>query len=186
MWSVIAPDDLFLKKDLLVINAHITDKPGVQTIEVSRSAHPESPSFNPELNCFILLLREDGESRVFSPGYNPGYYDADLDAPFLLPGMLFHLELHTLDGNEYHSDFDKIRPVPPIDSVYYKVEEMIYKGEEDPTPGIRFYVGFAILQMHCRPSTAFPRKALISDLTARLLTLCPTTRWSKNFCSNTA
>jgi hypothetical protein len=59
------PDDLYLKAGQLVINAHITDEPGTQTIEISRSAHPEQPSFNPEMNCMVLLLREDGESRQF-------------------------------------------------------------------------------------------------------------------------
>lgn len=136
------PDDLYLKEGLLVINAHITDKPGIQTIEVSRSAHPEAPSFNPEENCFILLLREDGESREFSASENPGYYSAELDASFLRTGMSFQMQLVTEDANEYHSDFDKIRPVPAIDSLYYKVEQMIYTGEEDPVPGIRFYIDF--------------------------------------------
>jgi hypothetical protein len=136
------PNDLYLKKDLLVINAHITDKPGTQTIEVSRSSHPEAPSFNPELYCYVLLLREDGESREFSDSENPGYYTAELDSSFLRAGMQFQVQVITEDGNEYHSDFDMIRPVPPIDSVYYKVEEVTYSGDEKPTPGIRFYLDF--------------------------------------------
>ena len=48
------PDDLYLKTGQLVINAHINNKPGTQTIEISRSAHPEAPSFNPELYCYII------------------------------------------------------------------------------------------------------------------------------------
>lgn len=136
------PDDLYLKEGQLVINAHITDSPGIQTIEISRSAHPEQPSFNPESGCFVLLLREDGESREFSDSYPPGFYTAELDAEFLRPGMLFQVQVVTQDANEYHSDFDKIRPVPAIDSIYYKVEYMTYTGEDDPIPGIRFYVDF--------------------------------------------
>lgn len=136
------PDDLYLKEGLLVINAHITDNPGIQTIEISRSSHPEQPSFNPELGCFVLFLREDGESREFTTSNNPGYYTAELDSSFLRTGMLFQVQVITPDGNEYHSDFDKIRPVPAIDSIYYKVENMIYTGEDDPVPGIRFYIDF--------------------------------------------
>ena len=56
--------------------------------------------------------------------------------------MLFQVQVLTQDGNEYHSDFDMIRPVPAIDRVYYKVEDMIYQGEDDPVPGIRFYLDF--------------------------------------------
>jgi len=136
------PDELYLRDGILVINAHITDEVGIQTIEVSRSSHIEIAGSQPEENCLVHLLREDGESREFDPSEVPGYYTAELDEDFLRPGMLFHLELMTDDGNEYHSDFDKIRPVPAIDSIYYKVESMTYAGEDDPVNGIRFYVDF--------------------------------------------
>lgn len=133
------PNDLYLKKDLLVINAHINNEPGTQVIEISRSSHPEIPSFNPELNSFVLLLREDGESREFSDSEQSGFYTAELDSDFLRTGMQYGVQVVTSDGNEYHSDFDMIRPVPAIDSVYYKVETMEYQGEDDPVDGIRFY-----------------------------------------------
>jgi hypothetical protein len=56
--------------------------------------------------------------------------------------MFYQVQVVTQDANEYHSDFDQIRPVPAIDSLYYKVEQMIYNGGENPVPGIRFYVDF--------------------------------------------
>jgi hypothetical protein len=136
------PDDMYLKEGLLVVSAHITDDPGPQIVEISRSSHPEAPAFNAEMGCYVLLFREDGESREFTPGAEPGYYTADLDSSFLRTGMSFQLQVFTQDGHEYHSDFDRIRPVPAIDSIYYKVEEMMYSGEDKPVPGIRFYVDF--------------------------------------------
>lgn len=136
------PDDLYLKDGLLVISAHITDKPGTQTIEVSRSSHPELPSFNAEVGCFIILFREDGDSREFIASEEPGFYTAELDSTFLRTGMAFQIQVITQDGNEYQSDFDMIRPVPAIDSIYYKLEEMYYTGEDEPVQGIRFYVDF--------------------------------------------
>lgn len=136
------PNDLYLKEGLLVINAHMTDKSGTQTIEVSRSSHPESPTFNAETGCYVLLIREDGESREFNDSGQPGYYTAELDSSFLRAGLMFQVQVFTEDGNEYHSEFDQIRPVPTIDSIYYKVEDMIFTGEEEPIPGIRFYVDF--------------------------------------------
>ena len=136
------PDDLYLKEGLLVISAHITDEPGTQTIEVSRSSNPELPGFNPELGCFILLLREDGESCEFIASEEPGFYTAELDSSYLRTGMIFQVQVLTQDGNEYHSDFDRIRPIPAIDTVYYKVENMEYPGEDDAVPGIRFYLDF--------------------------------------------
>jgi len=136
------PDDLYLKEGLLVINAHITDETGIQTIEISRSSHPEAPRFNPEPNCFVLLQRDDGQSCEFVASERPGYYEADLDADFLRTGMQFQVQVYTQDGNEYQSDFDEIRPVPAIDSLYYLVESIMYTGEDDPVEGIRFYADF--------------------------------------------
>ena len=136
------PDDMYLKEGLLVISAHITDSPDPQVVEISRSSHPEAPKFNPELGCYVLLFREDGESREFTPGWQPGYYVADLDSSFLSTGMTYQLQVFTQDGKEYLSDFDMIRPVPAIDSIYYKVEDRYYNGEDEPVPGIRFYVDF--------------------------------------------
>ena len=136
------PDDLYLKEGLLVISAHITNEPGTQTIEVSRSSSPEEPGFNPELGCVILLLREDGESREFIASEEPGYYTSELDAAYLRNGMLFQVQAFTQDENEYHSDFDMLRPVPAIDTMYYKVESMEYPGEDDAAQGIRFYLDF--------------------------------------------
>ncbi|MDF1576275.1 MAG: DUF4249 domain-containing protein [Bacteroidales bacterium] len=143
------PDDMYLRPGVLVISAHITDKAGTQIIEVSRSSHPESPRFNPEPGCIILLFREDGESREFISSAEPGYYAADLDSSFLRTGMNFQVQVLTDDGNEYHSDFDRIRPVPPIDSIYSKVEDMIYTGEQNSIPGIRFYLDFTYDDQAC-------------------------------------
>jgi hypothetical protein len=131
------PDDLYLKDGLLVISAHITNKPGNQTIEVSRSSHPESPTFNAELGCFILLIREDGESREFIASEQPGYYTAELDAAFLSTGMMFQIQVITQDDNEYHSDFDMIRPVPAIDSTI-KSRTYSFQVRMNPKKGSAF------------------------------------------------
>jgi len=136
------PDEMYLRPGILVISAHITDKPGIQSIEISRSSNIESPGFLPELDCYVQLFREDGESHSFGTSDLPGFYTAELDTAFLRPGVLFQLQVVISDGKEYYSDFDKIRPVPAIDSVYYKVESMKYWGKDDPVPGIRFYVDF--------------------------------------------
>ena len=63
------------------------------------------------------MIREDGELRIFSES-EPGYYRADLDASFLQTGDSYMLHVITPDGNEYESVFDKLRPVPAIDSLY--------------------------------------------------------------------
>jgi len=135
------PDEDNLKTGTLVINAHLTDQPGHQVIEISRSVTLIYPSADPVSGGFAELIREDGEYREFLEEL-PGYYGNDLDEEFLQTGMSYRIHVTTPDGNEYESDFDKLRPVPEIDSIYYLVETNSYASESDFFGGIRFYVDF--------------------------------------------
>jgi len=137
------PEEDDLKTGTLVINAHLTDQPGEQLIEISRSTGITLPSFDPVSGSYAELIREDGEFRQFSEESNePGYYACDLEEGFLQTGMSYMIHVITPDGNEYESDMDKLRPVPAIDSIYYLVETNSYASEADSIGGIRFYIDF--------------------------------------------
>ncbi len=135
------PDDENLNTGTLVINAHLTDQPGDQVIEVSRSVGLIAPSFEPVSGSMAQVVREDGELRIFSE-FKPGYYKAELDASFLQTGSTYMLHVLTPDENIYQSDFEKLRPVPSIDSLYYQVESNSFASDSDSTSGIRFYLDF--------------------------------------------
>ena len=134
-----AEDDL--RTGTLVINAHLTDQAGEQVIEISSSVGLTYPTFSPVSGSFAEVIREDGEVRGFSE-FKPGYYKAELDVEFLQTGSSFLIHVITPDGSVYESDFDKLRPVPQIDSLYYLVESNSYSSETDSTSGIRFYADF--------------------------------------------
>lgn len=135
------PDEDELKTGTLVINAHLTNMPGEQVIQISRSAPLIDPSFDPVSGCLAEVIRENGDLRIFSEG-KPGYYTADLDESFLETGSAYMLHVITPDGKEYTSSFDKLRPVPEIDSLYYEVEIKTYGSESDTVSGIRFFCDF--------------------------------------------
>ena len=135
------PEEDELKTGTLVINAHLTNQPGEQVIEISRSAPLNYPSFDPVSGSLAEVIREDGEVMVFSES-EPGYYKAILDEPFLQTGSSYMVHVITPDGNEYESAFDKLRPVPAIDSLYYQVETNSFASESDTINGIRFYCDF--------------------------------------------
>lgn len=135
------PEEDDLKKGTLVINAHLTNVPGEQLIEISRSVGLTNPSFHPESGYYAELIREDGEFREFIET-RPGYYGSYLDEGFLQTGMSYMIHVSTPDGKEYESDFDKLRPVPEIDSIYYLVEHNSFASEADSIGGIRFYIDF--------------------------------------------
>lgn len=135
------PEDSDVNKGTLVINAHLTDQPGMQVIEISRSADLTYPSFDPVSGSYVEVIREDGEFRGFSE-FKPGYYEADLEDSFLQIGASYMVHVSTPNGNEYESVFDMLRPVPEIDSLYYEVENNSYASGEDSINGIRFYLDF--------------------------------------------
>jgi hypothetical protein len=135
------PSEDDLLTGTLVINAHITDQSGHQGIEISRSVTLLYPSADPVSGAFTELIREDGEFREFLEE-RPGFYGCDLDESFLQMGLSYMIHVITPNGNEYESGFDKLRPVPEIDSLYYIVESASYATESDSTGGIRFYIDF--------------------------------------------
>lgn len=135
------PGEDDLKTGRLVINAHLTNQPGIQIIEISRSVGLSNSSLDPVSGSWAVLLRDDGELREFREN-RPGYYEADLDESFLQTGMSYMIQISTSDGNHYESSLDKLRPVPSIDSIYYQVEHSSYSSESDTIGGIRFYIDF--------------------------------------------
>jgi hypothetical protein len=135
------PEESDLRTGTIVINAHLTDQAGYQVIEISRSAPLIYPSLDPVSGCLAEVIREDGELRIFSE-YKPGYYRADLDASFLQTGSSYMLHVLTPEGKTYGSDFDKLRPVPAIDSLYYEVEINSFASESDSVSGVRFFCDF--------------------------------------------
>lgn len=135
------PEENDLKTGTIVINAHLTDRPGIQKVEISRSGPLLESYFDPVSGSFAEVIREDGEFREFYEN-RPGNYGSDLDEVFLQTGMSYMVHVITPDGKEYESDFDKLRPVPEIDSIYYLVESNSYADEADSIGGIRFYIDF--------------------------------------------
>ncbi|HER09810.1 MAG TPA: DUF4249 domain-containing protein [Bacteroides sp.] len=137
------PEEEVLKTGILVINAHLTDRPGVQQIKISRSTTLRIPKYEPVQGCYAVLVRDDGTDREFSDAGN-GKYGSLLEGDFLQTGMSYRLHVITPDGNEYESDFEMLRPVPEIDSVYYAVEpdpDAEENGTRDGL-GVRFYCDF--------------------------------------------
>ena len=135
------PEEDELKTGTLVINAHLTDQAGYQVIEISRSVTLLYPSANPVSGSFAEVIREDGEFKEFLEE-SPGYYGCDLDESFLQTGRSYMIHVITPDGFEYESEFDMLRPVPEIDSIYYEVESASYQTESDFTDGVRFFIDF--------------------------------------------
>lgn len=187
------PDESSLKTGTLVINAHLTNQPGMQEIEISKSSQLIYPDFEAVVGSFAELVREDGVSMEFRET-TPGYYGSELDEEFLITGMSYGIHIITPDGSEYESDFDKLRPVPKIDSIYYLVETSSYGSASDSISGIRFYIDFTYddeayeyIRWDLTETYEFHNpdlSAFILDVDAKMKRLPDTSNWKTCYISN--
>ncbi|MEZ5072036.1 MAG: DUF4249 family protein [Bacteroidales bacterium] len=125
----------------LVVSAHLTDRPGVQTITLSRSDRLLYPTFLAEEGALVSVEDEEGHLLSFDEE-DPGAYEADIPEGFMRTGSSYRLRLVTRDGESYLSDYSTLYPAVPIDSLYWELESMA-TGEPDVyLEGIRFFMDF--------------------------------------------
>jgi len=134
-------DDVFT--GTLVINAHLSNVPGNQTIQISRSDGLLYPEFIPEESCVVELERGDGEVLFFEEK-TPGYYSANVSASFMQYGQHYMMRVVSSEGNLYLSDYSKLTPPTDIDSIYYELESYPTTEPEVIIEGIRFFMDFSM------------------------------------------
>lgn len=127
----------------LVINAQISNIPGVQTIQISRSDGLLYPEFDPESSCVVELEKLDGDQVSFSES-TPGYYSADVPPGFMEYGDQYMLRVLTSNGNIYLSDYSTLKPPTAIDRIYYELESEPTADADVYVEGIRFYIDFQL------------------------------------------
>lgn len=137
------PGDEEVKVGSLVVAAHLTDLPEIQSIALSRSTTLEFPTVDPVTECYVEVEREDGAYIEF-PETEKGIYAVNPDPDFLIHGSAYRLHIVTPAAKRYESAFEILHPASAIDSVYYVRED---QATEDPgvvDEGIRFRIDFEI------------------------------------------
>jgi len=129
----------------LVINAQISNVPGIQRIQISRSDGLVYPEFIPESNCVVEVESEDGDLVSFTEE-TPGYYAGDVPSSFMRFGKSYMLRVVTSDGKVYVSDYADLNPPTNIDNVYFELESYPTEDPEVNVIGIQFYIDFEIDQ----------------------------------------
>jgi Domain of unknown function (DUF4249) len=143
-------------KQLLVIEGLITDQPGSNTIKLSRSL-PLGTKSNaiPVKGCTVSISDDIGNTYFLSET-NAGTYLTDSSQFQGSIGRLYTLHITTNNSGSnhtYESTPIEMKPVPPIDSVYYEkvtlqagtgtsaAEEgaQIYLNTQDPANQCKYY-----------------------------------------------
>ncbi len=143
-------------QEMLVVEGLITNRPEAYTIKLSRPFHLGLNNVSHPLSgCDISVSDDLGNSFIFSET-NPGTYISDSSKFQGIIGRIYTLHISTNLTNSvmnYQSVPVELKPVPPIDSVYYekvtftngpdgKPTEQgayIYLDTHDPTNQCKFY-----------------------------------------------
>jgi len=127
------------EENKFVVSGLVTDQEGWQEVEVSLSSPIESPEYIPVSGC-LPVIRDNLGHEFPMDEYKPGHYRVWMSQEFLTQGTSYQLKVLTPDGEELESGFDMMHKGPPLDSVYYFLEDA-------PTPnpylfyrGMQFYV----------------------------------------------
>ncbi|PUZ24324.1 protein of unknown function [Chitinophaga costaii] len=123
------------KKNYPVLDAVITDQPGVQKIRFTNSVPYQDDSTAPVITTASMTLLDVTDNNTYPFIYGAdGYYSYNPGENIAI-GKLGHVyKLHIEYQGEIYEAYDTIKRIPEIDSVTYK-----YKSKEDNVAGKEGY-----------------------------------------------
>jgi hypothetical protein len=127
-------------QEVMVINGYITDKPGIHKVSISRSAPFNNPVYRPLQGCVVRIRDDQGNMVIYMESGEGPWYEGYLDSTFLKVGSSYALVVNTPDGEEYQSSYDTLLACPPVDTLYFEVEE---QGSSIPGSsywGVQFFL----------------------------------------------
>jgi hypothetical protein len=143
-------------QELLVVEGLITDQPGVNIIKLSKSQPlGEINTAKPIKGCSVLITVDEGISYRLTE-IKPGIYITDSTLFRGKIGSKYTLRINTNNNFTNNNSFESIpmemKPVPPIDSIYYEKKTLgfnyfgtaetgcqVYLNTSDPTNNCQFY-----------------------------------------------
>jgi hypothetical protein len=143
------PDDAELKTGTLVVQTLLNNKPGEQTVIISRSSTLVYPEFDPVSGCHVEVHSMDGDIREFEE-FRPGCYVFNQKDNFFRINEEYRLIFLTPAGTHYESEFEKLHQAPDINSIYYTVENHPTSDPDEHEEGIQVYMDFEIEKEHGR------------------------------------
>ncbi len=123
-------------QDLLVVEGLITDQKGPYTLKLSKPSHLGISSVaRPMIGCFVTVSDDLGQSFSFTETA-PGTYISDSANFQGAVGRLYSLHINTPTSNNnlnYESVPVELKPVPPIDSIYYEKRTFALNASGGPS-----------------------------------------------------
>jgi len=127
------------QENKIVVTGRITNVEGWQAVEVALSSPIQSPAYIPVGGCLVQV--HDNRGNVFTlDEWQPGQYQAWMRQIDLMPGASFRVTVVTPEGEILESGFDPMPDCPPIDSLYYAIEEVPTTNPSINHTIMQFYV----------------------------------------------
>lgn len=127
-------------QDLLVVDGMITNMNAVNTIRLSRSTPIGKPLAHKAVRGAIVTITDENGTITILKESSPGIYATDSTEFIGRIGGLYSLNIR-INNMLYETDFTEMKPVPPVDSLYYeKVVINAARDSNDIDEGCRIYV----------------------------------------------
>lgn len=145
---------VYEEKELLVIEGLITDQPGTNTIKLSKSLPFGVKSDAKPLSGCIVRISDDLGNEYYLEENEAGTYITDSGNFKGVIGRVYTLKISTGNVNNnlhYESIPMEMKPVPPIDSIYY--EKTVIKedyGELFGIDGCHIYLNTIDRENRCK------------------------------------
>lgn len=139
-------------EEVLVVDGLITDQPGTNTVNISKSYPIWKRKFPKRLSDCIVTITDDlGNIYSLKETRTPGVYITDSSYFQGIIGREYTLSIRTTKETpnlSYESLPMKMIPIPPIDSIYY--EKMIIPHLSTPIEGCNIYLNTHDPSNNCR------------------------------------
>ncbi len=127
----------------LVINGRVTDREGLQYVEISRSSPVNSETTAIPLSGYMVEIHDDLGNSFVGEEVETGKYACMITREFLIPGTRFRLRVTSPEGKQYESDYDELLPCPPIQEISYEIREELTADPNVSHYGVQFLVSTA-------------------------------------------
>lgn len=125
-------------KSLIVIEGLITDQPGVNTIKLSQSLPLGVKAKLSPLSKCTVWITDDYNNKFDLTEVKPGEYATNLYTFRGVVGRKYSLHVNTNNSYINHYSFSSVpvemKPVPPIDSIYYEKVKIPQPGSFSYAP----------------------------------------------------
>lgn len=126
-------------ENVMVVEGEITNAPGPYIVKLTSSVSFNTSQAVPLTGYFVEIEDDEGNREVLSET-EKGVYSTSPQGLQGVVGRQYKINIKSTDGRTYTSGFQLLRPSPPIDSVFAKVEYLVDDNLPYDLAGYRFYV----------------------------------------------